>query len=98
VRGYEYQSLGVEEGDAVVGGRYLGVASAEYTRWIGEAWGAAAFVDAGNAADDIDDFEPVFGYGVGLRVRSPVGAFRFDLAYGDEANSVRLHFSLGVRF
>jgi len=33
-----------------------------------------------------------------MRVRSPVGAFRFDLAYGQETSSVRLHFSLGVRF
>jgi translocation and assembly module TamA len=98
VRGYEYQSIGVEEGDAVVGGRYLGVASAEYTRWVGEAWGVAAFVDAGDATDEVDAFDPVLGYGLGLRVRSPVGAFRFDLAYGEEASSVRLHFSLGVRF
>ena len=34
VRGYEYQSLGVDTGEAIVGGRYLGVGSAEYTRWI----------------------------------------------------------------
>jgi translocation and assembly module TamA len=98
VRGYEYQSLGVDTGDAIVGGRYLGVGSAEYTRWIGAAWGLAAFVDAGNATDDIEDFDPALGYGLGLRVRSPVGAFRFDLAYGEETSSVRLHFSLGVRF
>jgi len=98
VRGYAYQSLGVAQGDAVVGGRYLGVASVEYTRWIGAAWGVAAFVDAGNAADEFGDLDPVLGYGLGMRVRSPVGAFRFDLAYGQETSSVRLHFSLGVRF
>ena len=98
VRGYEYQSLGVEEGDAIVGGRYLGVGSAEYTRWIGESWGVAAFVDAGDAADEIGDFDLALGYGLGMRVRSPVGAFRFDLAYGQETSAVRLHFSLGVRF
>ncbi len=98
VRGYEYQSLGVDTGDAIVGGRYLGVGSAEYTRWIGAAWGMAGFVDAGNATDDLNDFRLALGYGLGLRVRSPVGAFRFDLAYGEETSSVRLHFSLGVRF
>ncbi len=98
VRGYEYQSLGVEVGDAIVGGRYMGVGSAEYTRWIGESWGVAGFVDAGNATDDIDDFRLAIGYGLGMRVRSPVGAFRFDLAYGRDTSSVRLHFSLGVRF
>ncbi len=98
VRGYEYQSLGVDTGEAIVGGRYLGVGSAEYTRWIGESWGVAGFVDAGNATDDLNDFDPAVGYGLGLRVRSPVGAFRFDLAYGQETGTVRLHFSLGVRF
>jgi len=98
VRGYEYQSLGVAEGDAIVGGRYLGVGSAEYVRWIGESWGVAAFIDAGDATDEIGDFDPALAYGLGMRVRSPVGAFRFDLAYGQETSSVRLHFSLGVRF
>lgn len=98
VRGYEYQSLGVEEGDAIVGGRYLAVGSAEYVRWIGESWGVAAFVDAGDATDEVGDFDLALGYGLGMRVRSPVGAFRFDLAYGQETSSVRLHFSLGVRF
>ena len=34
VRGFPYQSLGVANGDAVVGGRYLGVASAEYVHWM----------------------------------------------------------------
>ncbi len=98
VRGYEYQSLGVEVGSAIVGGRYLGVGSAEYTRWVGESWGIAGFVDAGNATDDLDDFDLAVGYGLGLRLRSPVGAFRFDLAYGQETSSLRLHFSLGARF
>jgi translocation and assembly module TamA len=98
VRGYEYQSLGVEEGDAIVGGRYLAVGSAEYVRWIGESWGLATFIDAGEATDEIGDFDLALGYGLGMRVRSPVGAFRFDLAYGQETSSVRLHFSLGVRF
>ncbi len=98
VRGYEYQSLGVDTGEAIVGGRYLAVGSAEYTRWVGAAWGVAGFVDAGNATDDLDDFHLALGDGLGLRVRSPVGAFRFDLAYGEETSTVRLHFSLGVRF
>jgi translocation and assembly module TamA len=98
VRGYDYQSLGVPLGDATVGGRYLGVASMEYTRWIADLWGIAAFVDGGNATDDISDFRLALGYGLGVRVRSPVGAFRLDLAYGEESSSVRLHFSLGTRF
>ena len=33
-RGYAYQSLGVREGDAVVGGRYIATGSVEYVRWF----------------------------------------------------------------
>src|SRR5262249_28904219 len=51
VRGYAFESIGVPEGDAIVGGRYLAVASVEATHWIGANWGIAAFVDAGDAWD-----------------------------------------------
>ena len=40
VRGYAYQSLGVQEGSAIVGGRYLVTMSGEYTHWIKPTWGA----------------------------------------------------------
>ena len=52
VRGYAFDSLGVAQGTAVVGGRYLAVASAEYIHWLSKTWGVAVFYDAGNAADD----------------------------------------------
>lgn len=98
VRGYAFESLGVHQGNAVVGGRYYAVASAEAVRWIGEAWGLAAFVDAGNAKDSTSHFDPAVGYGVGLRVRTPLGPFRVDLAYGQQVNEFRLHFSVGLSF
>ncbi len=98
VRGYAYESLGVKQGDAIVGGRYLAVASVEATHWITEALGVAAFVDAGNAADSLSDLRPVYGYGIGARVRTPVGPFRLDLAYGQEDRDVRIHFSVGLSF
>lgn len=98
IRGYEFQSIGVQEGSAVLGGRYLGVASIEYTRWIHDVFGIATFIDAGDATDDTSDFRLSTGYGIGARIRSPVGAFRLDLAYGHEQRSLRLHFSFGLRF
>ena len=98
VRGYAFESLGVQEGNAIVGGRYYAVASAEAIRWIGESWGVAAFVDAGDAADSARDLSPAVGVGVGMRVRTPIGPFRLDVAYGDRSNSVRLHFSVGLSF
>jgi translocation and assembly module TamA len=98
VRGYDYFSLGVRQGDAIVGGRRLFVASTEYTHWIGEAWGIATFVDAGNAWDDTTLFKAVLGYGFGGRLRTPIGPIRADLAYGQEVHAWRLHFSVGLTF
>ncbi len=98
VRGYAYQSLGVKEGNAVVGGRYLFVASIEYVRWIVENWGAAVFFDAGNAVNQISDMRLVQGYGVGVRWRSPVGSLSADVAYGDALGQFRVDFTIGFRF
>ena len=98
VRGYAFESLGVQQGAAIVGGRRLAVVSAEYTRWIGEAWGVAGFVDAGDAWDSGLAFDPALGYGIGARVRTPIGPIRADLAYGERNSEVRVHFSVGFNF
>jgi translocation and assembly module TamA len=98
VRGYSFLSLGPRVGDATVGGRYYALASAEVVRWITPAWGIAVFADAGNAADELHDLKPVYGYGVGGRVRTPIGPFRLDVAYGQESRSVRVHLSVGLAF
>jgi translocation and assembly module TamA len=98
VRGYAFESLGVHEGDAIVPGRYYGLVSADLTRWIGEAWGLAAFVDAGNAVDSLSDAHLALGYGTGVRVRTPLGPFRLDVAYGQDVHAVRVHFSVGLTF
>ncbi|MCB1931194.1 MAG: outer membrane protein assembly factor [Candidatus Accumulibacter sp.] len=98
VRGYAYQSLGVPDGSAVVGGRYMMTMSAEYTHWITPAWGAAAFVDAGDAQDSRDAFDLALGYGVGARWKSPLGPLGIDLAYGQRVGKLRVDFSLAVPF
>jgi len=98
VRGYAFQSLGIKQGDVVLPARYYFATSAEATRWINDAWGVATFVDAGNAVDDTSDFKVAVGYGVGVRVRTPIGPFRLDLAYGQQSREVRLHFSVGIAF
>jgi len=98
VRGYAFQSLGPRVGDATVGGRYYALASAEIVRWIGASWGIAVFVDAGNAADRTHDLKPVYGYGIGGRLRTPIGPFRLDLAYGEATKTVRVHLSVGLSF
>lgn len=98
VRGYAYQELGVKEGDATIGGRYLATASAEYQYWFKPTWGAAVFYDAGNAGDRVKDLHPKSGYGVGARWKSPVGPLNVDVAYGHAVQKYRLHFSLGFTF
>jgi translocation and assembly module TamA len=98
VRGYAYQELGVGEGSATVGGRYLATASVEYQHWLRPAWGGAVFYDAGNAADQLSGLHPKSGYGVGVRWKSPVGPLNVDAAYGHAVKKVRLHFSLGISF
>lgn len=97
VRGYEYQSLSPkdESGDGL-GGQNLLVGSVEVDYRLKGNWGVAAFVDAGNAFDEMDT-DLKIGVGVGLRWFSPIGPVRIDLAVpqsGDQ-NDIRLHLNLG---
>lgn len=101
VRGYAYRSLTPQVGGVDVGGKVLLTASAEVAhpvsaRWPNVWW--AAFIDAGRAAESWDDWSAAWGAGVGLRIRSPVGPLRLDIAYGEEAKQFRLHLSVGVVF
>ena len=98
VRGYGYQELGIREGTAIIGGRYLLTGSAEYEYWFKPPYGVAVFYDAGNAADTFRTLTPKSGYGVGARWRSPVGPINVDVAYGHAVQKYRLHFSLGFTF
>ena len=96
VRGYAYQSLGVHEGAAVVGGRAMATASLEYTHWFSHDWGAALFTDSGGVSDVLHSLRMSTGYGSGARWRSPVGPLAVDIAWGQASRSLQLHFSLAV--
>jgi translocation and assembly module TamA len=98
LRGYDYQSVGVREGAAVVGGRYLALAGVEYTRWFSSQWGMGLFAEAGDAFDQGQQFKAALGLGLGPRWRSPIGPINVDVAYGERDRKWRLHFSLGVVF
>lgn len=98
VRGYGYNTLGVEQDGAIVGGTVTAVVSAELVYRITPQWGAAIFTDAGNAADSWRSFHFAQGSGVGARWRSPIGPVNLDLAYGHDTGKIRLHFSIGYGF
>ncbi|HRQ05152.1 MAG TPA: BamA/TamA family outer membrane protein [Nitrosomonas halophila] len=98
IRGYDFLSLGVREGNAIVGGRTMATGTLEYVRWFTDNWGAAAFADAGDAADRWQDFKLGLGYGGGVRWRSPAGPFALDLARRHDTGTLRFHFSIAVAF
>lgn len=96
VRGYAYRSLSPEDSDGDArGGRYLLVGSLELDYRVKTNWRGGLFWDTGNA---FDSFSTALksSLGVGVRWQSPIGPVRLDLAQPlDDAESVRLHFTLG---
>ena len=97
-RGYAYQSLGVREGEATVGGRYLMTASAEYVHWLNDKWGGAVFMDIGDAADTPKEWNSNRSYGIGARYKTPAGPLALDLAYAEGPSKFRVSFSVTVAF
>lgn len=108
IRGFAYQSIGStipsssdpdEAVPIVVGGARLMVASIEYQYYLNNKWRIALFSDGGSVANK-GEFKPVYSIGSGLHYMSPVGAIKFDLAYGinDDAKKWRIHINLGAEF
>ena len=100
VRGYDAGDVG--------SGRAFVLGSAEYRFPLFSILGGVLFVDFGTDLGTGSDVpgEPAeirdkpgtgFGYGVGLRVQSPIGAVRVDYGFNDEGDG-RLHFGIGERF
>ena len=101
VRGYAYRSLGPVVNGVVTSGRVMMTGSAEIARPVSASlpaiWGAT-FIDIGNAATAWSELRPRVGYGIGVRVRSPIGPLKVDLAYGHHIKKFRLHLTVGVTF
>ncbi|NES86357.1 MAG: BamA/TamA family outer membrane protein [Moorea sp. SIO2B7] len=100
VRGYGEGDLG--------NGRSYFQASAEYRFPILNAVGGALFVDygtdlgsgsavPGNPSGVRDLPGSGLGYGLGVRIQSPLGPIRIDYGLNDQGDS-RLHFGIGERF
>jgi translocation and assembly module TamA len=97
IRGFDYQQIGdLDAKGEVIGGKYEAIASAEYEHYFLPKWGAAAFVDAGDAFTQ--QFDVNVGAGIGLRWKSPVGLVRLDIArpvVSDFDHSWRIHLVIG---
>lgn len=89
-------------------GKNMFLFSAEYRAPLAQALTGVVFVDVGDAwggpysqvqfADFVqhNNFRPVVGFGVGLRVTTPIGPIRIDQGFGRDG--ARTHFSIGHVF
>ncbi len=97
IRGFDYQEIGdVDAAGEVIGGEYQAIASAEYEHYFLPNWGAAVFVDAGDAFTQ--RFDANVSAGIGFRWKSPVGLLRLDIArplVTDFDKSWRVHLVIG---
>jgi len=97
VRGYGYDSLGdTDLNGRVIGGTEMVSASVEVDQMFTRRWGAALFVDAGDASAS-GALAPRFGAGVGLRWLSPIGLLRLDVGFAldQDIGGWHLHFGIG---
>ena len=98
MRGYDYQSLGPKDifGN-VTGGKHLLVGNLELERGISKLFGFAAFYDVGNAFNNLNQMDLQQGAGLGVRLYTPVGTMRLDLArqVNVEDPGFRVYFTVG---
>lgn len=83
VRGYDYQSIGPQFPDGKpIGGLSAAAATVEFRQRLFSDFGAAAFIDAGQASDVSAPFTGTVrvGAGVGVRYYTPIGPLRVDVA------------------
>ncbi len=83
VRGYKYQSIGPRfASNRPTGGTTVAAATVEYRQRIGESFGAAVFLDAGQVGTSGSPFGGGVraGAGVGARYYTAIGPIRLDVA------------------
>ena len=83
VRGFRYQSIGPAfPDDKPTGATAVSAGTVEFRQRFLESWGAAVFVDAGQASADGKPFTESWriGAGAGLRYYTSIGPIRLDFA------------------
>jgi translocation and assembly module TamA len=105
VRGFPYQSLGVDlGGGTIIGGRSFLGASGELRYSINDTFGLVGFADAGYVGADAfpgagGGYQ--VGAGVGLRYDTGIGPVRLDVAmpvYGSGGDGVQFYVGIGQSF
>ncbi len=98
---------GYDEGDLAAARSYI-QATVEYRFPLFSFISGAAFIDAATSLGSQDSVKgdpggvrnkpgDGLGYGLGLRIQSPIGPIRIDYGFNDRGDS-RLHFGIGERF
>ncbi|WP_421702941.1 autotransporter assembly complex protein TamA [Aliiroseovarius sp.] len=105
VRGFPYQSLGIEVApDTTIGGRSFLGASGEVRYRLNDSFGLVGFADAGTVGDDsLMDFDGDWqiGAGLGLRYYTGLGPIRLDVAMpvsGPGGSGPQLYIGIGQSF
>lgn len=98
IRGFPYQSIGLEPDSPILGARTLAILSTEVQYWLTPKWGIGTFLDTGSLGEQLMRGSWYQGYGAGLRWRSPVGPLNLDYAWGRQAHDYQIHFSVGLAF
>lgn len=105
IRGYAWREVGPRLPPApgikayALGAKNVVTASAEFEHYFTDTWGAAAFVDSGDAFNGTTpDWHT--GVGVGVRYKSPVGPIRLDIARGlnDPDSTFTIGLNIGAEF
>ncbi|HZX77622.1 autotransporter assembly complex family protein [Lysobacter sp.] len=101
IRGYAFRevgpsTIGSDGKKYALGAKNVLTGSAEFEHYFNDTWGAAVFVDAGDAFDDTPDIHT--GVGFGVRWRSPVGPVRVDIAHGlkDPDSDYEIYLNIGA--
>ncbi|MDI9238176.1 autotransporter assembly complex family protein [Lysobacter sp. LF1] len=114
IRGYAFRevgpsTIGSDGKKYALGAKNVLTGSAEFEHYFNDTWGAAVFVDAGDAfnkfGSDVTDstdrdqnFDLHTGVGIGVRWRSPVGPVRVDIARGlnDPDSDYEIYLNIGA--
>lgn len=104
VRGQPYNSLGVDDGGTLIGGRSFAALSAELRVAVSERIGVVGFADAGYISPESGlggAGEWHSGAGLGLRYATPIGPVRLDVAApvsGTTGDGVQVYIGIGQSF